>query len=149
MRAEPSDYALGRSGLSRWLIRSQAIALAAVVFFLGASAALAQSIGPDEAVNPDGAVTQEFGLTAAQKAAIYNAVRQQHVRSIPPNPQTVPAAVGAPVSPTTELAALPVQAAADDPLATDLKYAMVEDNVVVVDPIKMRVVEVIHRNPRP
>jgi hypothetical protein len=94
-------------------------------------------------------VTQELGLSAAQKAAIYNAVLQQHAQRPPRNPQTVPVAVGAPVPPTIELAALPVQAAADDSLATDLKYATVEDNVVVVDTIKMRVVEVIHRNTGP
>jgi len=34
---------------------------------------------------------------------------------------------------------------ADDPNARVLKYAMVADDVVVIDPIVMRVVDVIHR----
>jgi len=149
MRAQSFGYAFVRIGLPQRLVRAMIIPLAAGVFFLATEAVSAQSISADEAVAADGMVRQEFVLTPAQKAAIYNAVLQQHVRSIPSNPQAVPVAVGAPVSPMIELAALPVQAAADDPLAAELKYAMVEDNVVVVDPIKMRVVEVIHRNPRP
>jgi len=149
MFPDPSGYIFGRIRLPQRLVCSTIISLTAVVFLLGSAAAFAQSIGPDEAVNADGAVTQELGLSAAQKAAIYNAVLQQHAQRTPRNPQTVPVAVGAPVPPTIELAALPVQAAADDSLATDLKYATVEDNVVVVDTIKMRVVEVIHRNTGP
>jgi hypothetical protein len=44
---------------------------------------------------------------------------------------------------------LPDQAAADQPWAEFLKYAMVDDDVVVVDPMAMRVVDVIHGNARP
>ena len=48
---------------------------------------------------------------------------------------------------------MPHQAAAiasvDDAPEKDLKYAMVEDDVVVVDPVKLRVVEVIHGTNRP
>jgi hypothetical protein len=119
---------------------------------LGTAAAFAQTAGPDEIVNAGGAVTQQLGLTEAQKTAIYDVVRRQHMRGAQGIPGTVPSAVGAPVSPTAELAVLPRQAAAiasvDDAPEKDLKYAMVEDDVVVVDPVKWRVVEVIHGNNR-
>ena len=56
----------------------------------------------------------------------------------------VSVAVGALVPPSVELRALPDQAAAGDPSADLLKYAMVENTiVVVVDPVTMRVVGII------
>jgi len=44
---------------------------------------------------------------------------------------------------------LPNQAAADNFGTMVLKYAMVEDDVVVIDPITMRVVDIIHGNAGP
>jgi hypothetical protein len=126
-----------------WLPRLTSVSiapLAALLFLLAPAGAFAQTVGPDEAVNAQGSLNQHLRLTDAQKAAIYNAVLQQRVRSS----ATIPVAVGAPVSPVIELAGLPGQAMSDDSLMTDLKYAMVEDDVVVVDPVRMRVVEVIH-----
>jgi hypothetical protein len=112
--------------------------------FLGA-AAQAQTMGPDEAVDSKGAVTQKLALTEAQKHAIYNTVLQQRVRT---STSGLPLAVGAPVPPSTTLSDLPVEAVPDqatfnDPGATVLKYAIVEGEVVVVDSIQMRVVAVI------
>lgn len=120
--------------------------LALLAFFIGTSGAVAQTVGPDEAVQPNGAVTQKLALTAAQRNAIYNAVIQQRVRT---STTLIPVAVGAPVPPFVKLAELPDQATADNPWATFLKYAMVEDDLVVVDPVRMRVVDVIHGNTRP
>ncbi len=129
------------------------VSLTLLIFLLGTAAAFAQTAGPDEMVNASGAVSQQLGLTQAQKTAIYNVVRRQPMRGTPGIPGAVPSAVGAPVSPAAELAILPSQAAAiasvDDTPEKDLKYAMVEDDVVVIDPVKMRVVEVIHGNNRP
>jgi uncharacterized protein DUF1236 len=122
------------------------VPLVATTLFVGTASAYAQTIGPDEAVNANGAVSQQFALTQAQKTAIYNAVLQQQVRT---STTHIRAAVGAPVSPMAELAELPDQAAGHAPLAADLKYAMVEDDVVIVDPIRMRVVDIIHRGTRP
>jgi hypothetical protein len=130
-----------------WLPRSinpYIAPLTALAMVIGPAGAWAQTVGPDEAVSARGALTQKFGLTDTQKSAIYNAVLQQRVRGA----ATVPVAVGAPVSPATALAALPERAASHNPLAADLKYAMVEDEVVVVDAVQMRVVEVI-RGARP
>ena len=99
---------------------------------------------------PDGTVSRDARAhRTAQKSAIYNAVLQQRVRG---STTQIPGAarVGAPVSPAVELAdtarpggGLTITA------STVLKYAMVEDDVVVVDPVKMRVVEIIHGNTRP
>jgi hypothetical protein len=139
---------IGFTGRPHWVA-----ALTLLTLFLGTPGAFAQTAGPDEILNSGGAANQQLGLTEAQKTAIYNVVRRQPMRGAPGIPGTVPSAVGAQVSPAAELAALPYQAATiasvDDTPEKDLKYAMVEDDVVVVDPVKMRVVEVIHGNNRP
>lgn len=114
---------------------------------LSAATALAQSAVSDEAVQPNGAVTQNVALTAAQKRAIYNAVFQQPVK---PYPAQVAAAVGAVVPQTVDLTSLPEGAIAGDPATADLKYAMAgHDVIVVIDPVSMRVVDVIHNNAKP
>jgi hypothetical protein len=120
--------------------------VAAIAFFLGTAGAMAQTAGPDEAVNPRGVVAQKLALTEAQRSAIYNAVRRQGMRAFD---STLAAEVGAPVPRSAMLLELPDQAAADQPWAEFLKYAMVDDDVVVVDPMAMRVVDVIHGNARP
>lgn len=106
----------------------------------------AQSAGPEEAVQADGAISQTMALTPAQERAIYNAVIQQRGRRSNPS---VPIAIGAAVPEAAELRELPAGAAANTPLADVLKYAMVENNVVVIDPIGMRVIDVIHDNALP
>ena len=120
--------------------------LMALPLCLGTASAYAQTIGPDESVNANGAVAQHFGLTEAQKRAIYNAVLQQRVRG---SSATIPVTVGAPVPRAAALSDLPDGAIAAQPLAVDLKYAMVENDVVVVDSLRMRVIEIIHGSTRP
>jgi hypothetical protein len=145
-------FRTGSPRLPHW-VAALTFAVTSLAFYLSAAGAFAQSAGPDEIVNAGGVVSPQLGLTEAQKTAIYNAVLRQHARGAPGMPGTVPPTVGAPVSPTAELAALPSQAAdvasVDDTAEKDLKYAMVEDDLVVVDPVKMRVIEVIHGNTRP
>ena len=121
-------------------------ALVILAFSLGNGRLYAQSAGPDEAVGPDGNVNQHVALNAAQKSAIYNAVMREKVRV---TTTAVPVAVGAPVSPTVQLSELPDLTAAENPWANFLKYAMVEDDVVVVDPLSMRVVDIIHGSAKP
>jgi Protein of unknown function (DUF1236) len=114
--------------------------------FFGTAPALAQSASADEAIQPDGTVAQAPALTAGQRSAIYNIVVRQ-----PVNPQAdqIAVAVGTPVPPTVELVDLPDQATADNPSAALLKYAMVHGDVVVVDPVAMRVVDVIRNVAKP
>lgn len=112
--------------------------------FLSTAAALAQSAGPEEAVQPNGAVVQNLALTAAQRQAILNAVLQQPAK---PYPVQVAATVGAAVPQTVDLTSLPDGAIAGDPATANLKYALAEnDAIVVVDPVQMRVVDVIHNS---
>ncbi len=116
---------------------------------LWTTGAVAQSIGPDEAVASPGSVAQRSILTPQQRRAIYEAVGRQRLRS---SELAIAAVVGAPVPPSLLLQDLPDQATGDPDAAADdsnvrlLKYAMVADDVVVIDPIAMRVVDVIHRN---
>ncbi|HEX4409229.1 MAG TPA: hypothetical protein VH206_10705 [Xanthobacteraceae bacterium] len=128
------------------LIARTASILALVAALASPTGAAAQSKGPDENVNA-GKITQ-LALTEAQKMAIYKAVLQDHARRTTSVPGTVTATVGAPVAPVAELAPLPDQAArqADAGLDLDLKYAMVDNDIVVVDPVGMRVIDVIHGN---
>ena len=59
------------------------------------------------------------------------------------SPQHFTAVVGADVPPMIELYTLPDDATAAAPAAKLYKYTMVDDKVVVVDPTKMRIVDVI------
>ena len=121
---------------------------AAAIFalFFAIAPALAQSAGPDEAIRPNGTVAQTPALTPGQKSAIYNIVIRQRVK---PHAEQISVAVGAPVPPTIELVDLPDQATAGNPSAALLKYAMVANDVVVVDPVTMRVVDVIGNGAKP
>jgi hypothetical protein len=114
--------------------------------FFSVAAALAQSAGPDEAVQPDGTLRQNLALTAGQRTAIYNIVIRQRAK---PHADPMSIAVGAPVPPTIDLADLPDQATVNNPSTALLKYAMVHGDVVVVDPVAMRVVDVIRNGVKP
>jgi|SRR5580704_8876175 hypothetical protein len=112
---------------------------------LGSAAAFAQSAGLDEVVQPNGSVAQNVTLTAAQRSAIFNAIFRQPVK---PSGTQLAAAVGAPVPQTVVLTDLPDSAG--DPAAAGLKYAMAEnDLIIIVDTVQMRVVDVIHNNAKP
>jgi hypothetical protein len=121
-------------------------AAALLGLFFGIAPALAQSAGPDEAIQPNGTVRQNLALTAGQRSAIYNIVIRQRAK---PHAEQISIAVGAPVPPTIDLVDLPDQATADNPSAALLKYAMVHGDVVVVDPVAMRVVDVIRNGAKP
>jgi hypothetical protein len=128
----------------RNILRLSAAALLGL--FFGIAPALAQSAGPDEAIQPDGTLRQNVALTAGQRSAIYNIVIRQRAK---PHADQISVAVGAPVPPTIDLVDLPDQATADNPSAALLKYAMVHGDVVVVDPVAMRVVDVIRNGAKP
>ena len=114
---------------------------------LGSAAAFAQSAGLDEVVQPNGSVAQNVTLTAAQRSAIFNAIFHQPVK---PSGAQLAAAVGTSVPQTVDLTDLPDSAVAGDPAAADLKYAMTaNDVIIVIDPVQMRVVDVIHNNAKP
>lgn len=119
--------------------------LVAAILGIGADGARAQSSGLNEAVGPDGVVLSPE-LTPAQKNAIDDAVNQQRVRS---SSEGIATTVGAIVPPSAPLRDLPDQVALGIGAGRPLKYAMVEGEIVVVDPISMRVVDVISRGAGP
>jgi len=119
--------------------------LAAVILGLSTTGIRAQSAGLDEAVGADG-VTQSLQLTAVQRSAILSSVARRHLDG---STRGIVPIVGAPVPPSAALRDLPDQAALGTAGDGLLKYAMVADEIVVVDPIRMRVVDVIHRRARP
>jgi hypothetical protein len=80
-------------------------------------------------------------LTAAQKAAIFSYVTLDKAKIKPP-PQFA-TSIGAPVPPTVELYPLPEGALAEAPAARPYKYTLAADQVVLVDPNTMRVIDVI------
>ena len=128
----------------RNILRFSLPALLGLLF--GIAPALAQSAGPDEAVQPNGTVRQTLPLTAGQRSAIYNIVIRERVK---PHADQIIVTVGAPVPPTLDLVDLPDQATVNNPSAALLKYAMVHGDVVVVDPVAMRVVDVIRNGAKP
>ena len=87
-----------------------------------------------------GAIEQKLLLSPAQRTALYREVSQDKSKTAPKNFSPV---IGADVPPMIELYALPDDTLADVPAAKLYKYTMVQDEVVVVDPTKMRVIDVI------
>ena len=119
------------------LLGSAMAAFVAMFFVVGVEIAAAQTI--DEMVNTAG-VAPKLALTAAQKSAIYQAVHKDKSKVAPSHFATN---VGAEVPPMIELYALPDDVVADNPVAKLYKFTRMEDEVVLVDPTKMQVIDVI------
>ena len=109
----------------------------------GLVGAAAQSTPPGPPGNDtgvSGAIEQKLILTPAQRTAIYDQVSKDKSKVAPKDFSPV---IGADVPPMIELYTLPDDAVAGVPAAKLYKYTMVEGKVVLVDPTKMRVVDVI------
>ena len=120
--------------------RIAALALSGLfAYAVCAGPAATQGAGPDETVKPDGAIAENWSLTPAQRIAIYNAVVGQTVK---PRPGRVPVAAGMPVPRAAELPELPPQAGFVG-AAGRLRYGVVGGDIVIVDPVEMRVVDII------
>ena len=118
------------------------VALALCGAFVGAIDAVAQSTPPGPPGNDtgiSGAIEQKLILTPAQRTAIYDQVSKDKSKVAPKDFSPV---IGADVPPMIELYMLPDEAVAGVPAAKLYKYTMVEGKVVLVDPTKMRVVDV-------
>lgn len=132
----------------------RAIPIALATIMLGCSVglpyALAQSGNAAGATGTgdagvSGAIEQKLLLSQAQRSAIYQEVSKDKSKAAPKDFSPV---IGADVPPMIELYALPDDALADTPAAKLYKYTMVENKVVVVDPTKMRVIDVIGPSPQ-
>jgi hypothetical protein len=80
-------------------------------------------------------------LTPQQRTEIYQAVGNNKLRT--PPPPDLPATVGAQIPPVTELYALPDSVTAEVPSAKFYRYTIAQNRVVIVDPVNLKVVEVI------
>jgi hypothetical protein len=99
--------------------------------------ATAQAVEADEV---PGASAVRAALNPAQRRAIYAAVLRQRLRT---SAADIPLTVGAIVPRSAVLLTLPDEAQGNDTSIQGLKYATVDDNVVLVDPISMRVIDII------
>jgi hypothetical protein len=109
----------------------------------GTGDARSQTNDIDEMVN-NGGVAPNLELTSVQRSAIYQAVHRDKTRAAP---NRFAASIGADVPPMIELYALPDEILADNPVAKLYKFTRVDEQIVLVDPTKMRVVAVIGPNP--
>src|SRR5215472_2107169 len=91
--------------------------------------AAAQKAGADEAPSASAA---QLALSPAQKRAIYDIVMRQRLRT---SAADIPLTMGATVPRSVVLLTLPG--------GQGLKYATVDNNVVLIDPISMRVIDII------
>jgi len=132
---------------------SMRAATAGLVLLVGVGLAAAQGV-PDSRSEPaildrakpeppTGAVApaSQLALTPEQKVAIYNAVHHEAAKLVAP--AGVPTTPGAQVPPAIDLYVLPDGALAAAPEAKGMKYTLVQNQVVLIDPTTMRGVDVI------
>lgn len=115
------------------------------VVLAAATPALAQVTPPSTAIDPSVTAPkpgQRPPLSAEQKSMIFRMVRQDKTKVAK---REFPAQVGAEVPPALELYSLPDDAIMQAPVVKLFRVLVVGDNVVLVDPTTMRVVEVIDR----
>jgi hypothetical protein len=123
---------------------SIAVSVMALIWSAGPQHADAQATDPGNAPPSLSSSDQKLVLTQAQRRAIYAAATRDQIK---PPQRRFPAEIGAEVPPMIELNPLPDEAVADNPTAKFYEYTVVQDRVVLVDPTKMRVIDVIGPNP--
>jgi len=100
-------------------------------------------LAPDSGASDRSTVQGEpLQLDPEQKKAILRAVNndKNKVRQ----PTNFDVSVGAAVPPSIELYTLPYEALTEVPVTKLYKYTVVGDRVVLVDPLRMRIVEILH-----
>lgn len=90
-----------------------------------------------------GASQAALQLSAQQKTAIFQAVTKDKVKS--PPPAEFKPALGASVPPSIELYTLPANVVAEIPATKQYKYTVAQNQVVIVDPANMKVVDIIRQ----
>ena len=80
-------------------------------------------------------------LNAQQKAAIFQSVTKDKVKSPPPANMQV--SVGGQVPASIELYPLPANVVSEVPAAKSYKYTVAQNQVLIVDPTNMKIVDVI------
>jgi len=117
---------------------------AIVLLMLSGSAVTAAAQGtsahPGAEVNP--AAVPSLKLTAAQKQTIYSSISSQKQRETAP--PSFHATVGVVVPPSVDLQPLPKTIVDLIPELKDYAYAMVTNQVLLVDPKSKQVIEIIN-----
>ena len=98
---------------------------------------------PPAASAPGASISQSSALqlSAQQKATIFKTVTKEKVKS--PPPANLQLSVGAQVPASIELYPLPANVVSEVPAAKQYKYTVAQNQVVLVDPTNMKVVEII------
>jgi hypothetical protein len=100
--------------------------------------------GPGAPRLNEGAITsQKIQLSPAQKTAIYHAVSKDKSKGAAP--ANFRASIGAQVPASIELYALPPEAVVTAQDASGFRYTMVNNQVILVDPLTMKVVDIIRQ----
>jgi hypothetical protein len=110
---------------------------------IAAAQAPSPTLGGAPTTSQSASPNQKVQLSAAQKTAIYNAVSKDKSKSAAPT--NFQASIGARVPPSIELHALPAEALATAQAASSYRYTMVNNQVVLVDPLSMQVVDIIRQ----
>jgi hypothetical protein len=84
-------------------------------------------------------------LTPQQRTTIYQSVTSQKDKVRTPPPADLPLSVGAQIPASTELYSWPDNVAADVPGAKLYRYTVAQNQVVIVDPTTMRIVEIVRQ----
>jgi hypothetical protein len=117
---------------------------AVALLLLGGSAvpAAAQATPAHPGAEENPAAVPSLKLTPAQKQTIYASISSQKQKETAP--PTFRVAVGAVVPPSVELQALPKTIVDLMPELKDYEYAMVTNQVLLVDPKTKQVIEIIN-----
>ena len=120
-----------------------ALCLIAPASLAGDSAAWAQA--PPSATLGVTDPAAPLALTPAEKTAILNAVRADKSKPNVKAPSNLPVSVGTQLPASMPLNILPDSALALAPAAKTVQYTVIANEVVLVDPTNMRVVDIINQ----
>jgi hypothetical protein len=126
------------------------VTLIGTLLLLAPSALLGVS-GPSTAQTPPSASlgaadpSAPLALTPTQRTAILNAVRQDSAKPGTTVPPDLPVSVGVQLPASIALKILPDAALAQVPAAKTVQYTVIRNQVVLVDPTNMRVVDIINQ----
>ncbi len=120
----------------------------AVALLASAGVAAAQtSPSPSSPMSPPSATTGRSSqatplqLSAKQKTEIFQTVTKEKVKSPPPANMAI--SVGSQVPASVELYPLPANVVSQVPAAKSYKYTVAQNQVVLVDPTTMKIVDII------
>lgn len=123
--------------------KSLSVAVAAVLMMSGASIASAQTtMSKDKATTGSAASTaSQINLTSEQEKKLWSAVSTHAMKQKAPSGFN--AAVGQTVPTSVTLRELPSEAQSEVPAAKSYHYAMVQDQLLLVNPSDKKIVDVI------